>query len=809
MQALTLAGQDSPQANVSPASPSVDYTFQVVTPGVYDLKLRVAGNSSASDSLWVQVTTGSLFNAQGNSLTSGALQIATNINGAFNDVNAGRWELGAGTHTIRVSMRESDAAIDRLQVVPLAPVVINGTTDVQAESFARRQSAAGHSWLVVDQETAGVGAFTGATGPALDYVQSLTTAGQDSTFGTVAPSGTYVEYLIQIPTAGLYELKLKTTGVDSSSDSLWAEVPTGSLFDAQSNPVVSGGLNISTGFTPGFALRNAGKWELSAGTHTIRVSMRESGAALDALQIVPAAPTPVVGTTVIQAESLTRRTAGNGHQWSIVDQETAGTGGFTGATGPALDYVQSLTPTGQDSGDQNNAPTSPSIEYDVQISAAGVYQIDVRAAGISGTSDSLWIEAPTGLLRNAQGNAVVGGGLFIQTNATGAFELLNAGRWEFAAGTHTLRISMRESGAAVDSLQIAAAAAVPVAGVTEIQAESYVRRLAGVGHQWAVVDQDVASVGSFTGATGPSQDFLQGLTLAGQDSPTTNLAPAAPWVEYTIQVATPGVYDLKARVAGVSGTSDSLWIGVPTGSLFHAQGNAASSGSLQLLTNSTGVFTLVNAGRWELSAGVHTIRVSMRESGAAIDALQISPPAPTVIAGTTTIQAEDFSRRVAGNGHQYWVADQETPGVGSFTGATGPALDFVQALTMAGADSPNAVLTPGTPYVEFDINVGSAGVYELKLRVAGVSTASDSLFVEAPTGTLQNAQGNAVVGSGLQIATSANGTFELKNAGRWTLSAGLNRIRISMRESARRARRAADRGRLNPRKRRGFDTPRP
>jgi hypothetical protein len=32
-----------------------------------------AGNSSSSDSLWVQVTTGSLFNAQGNSLTGGAL----------------------------------------------------------------------------------------------------------------------------------------------------------------------------------------------------------------------------------------------------------------------------------------------------------------------------------------------------------------------------------------------------------------------------------------------------------------------------------------------------------------------------------------------------------------------------------------------------------------------------------------------------------------------------------------------------------------------------------------------------------------
>ncbi|MFO0897063.1 MAG: NF038122 family metalloprotease [Pirellulales bacterium] len=783
LQALTLAGQDSPQANVAPAVPSVDYVVQIATPGIYDLKLRVAGVSSSSDSLWAQVTTGSLFNAQGNSLTSGALQIATNITGSFTDASAGRWELGAGTHTIRISMRESGAAIDRLQLVPLAPVAINGTTEVQAEAFARRQSASGHSWLVVDQETAGVGAFTGATGPALDYVQALTTAGQDSATVALAPSATYIEYAIQVPTAGVYDLKLRTTGPSGTSDSLWVEVPSGSLFDAQANPIVSGGLNVATGLTSAFALRNAGRWELSAGTHTIRISMRESGAALDALQIVPPAATPIVGTTVIQAESFTRRQSGNGHQWSVVDQETVGTGGFSGATGPALDYVQALTPTFQDSASQNNAPAAPSIEYDIVISAAGVYQLDLRAAGISGTSDSLWIEAPTGLLRDAQGNSFAAGALQIQTNSTGVFTLQNAGRWEFAAGTHTIRISMAESGAAVDSLQIAAVAPVSISGTTTIQAEDFVRRLSGNGHQWAVVDQDLPGVGSFTGATGAAQDFLQSLTLAGQDSATTNVAPAAPWVEYSIQVATAGIYDLKARVAGISSASDSLWIGVPTGSLFNAQGNSVSSGSLQIGTNSTGAFTLVNAGRWELAAGTHTIRISMRESGAAIDALQISPPTPTVIAGTTTIQAEDFSRRASGNGHQYWVADQETPGVGSFTGATGPSADFVQALTMAAADSPSAVLSPGTPFVEFDITVGTAGVYELKLRVAGISTSSDSLFVEAPTGTLQDAQGNPTVGSGLQIATNITGAFELRSAGRWTLSAGLNRIRISMRES--------------------------
>jgi hypothetical protein len=129
------------------------------------------------------------------------------------------------------------------------------------------------------------------------------------------------------------------------------------------------------------------------------------------------------------------------------------------------------------------------------------------------------------------------------------------------------------------------------------------------------------------------------------------------------------------------------------------------------------------------------------------------------------------------------VVNQETAGAGVFSGATGPSQDYLQALTLAGADSAQAVLAPATPYVEFDISVGTAGVYELELRVAGISTASDSLFVELPTGSLQDAQGNPLVGSGLQIATNATGAFELRSAGRWTLSAGLHTIRISMRES--------------------------
>jgi hypothetical protein len=38
-----------------------------------------------------------------------------------------------------------------------------------------------------------------------------------------------------------------------------------------------------------FTWRNAGQWSFSAGNHTLRILMRESGAALDALRLEPIA----------------------------------------------------------------------------------------------------------------------------------------------------------------------------------------------------------------------------------------------------------------------------------------------------------------------------------------------------------------------------------------------------------------------------------------------------------------------------------------------------------------------------------------
>jgi len=509
------------------------------------------------------------------------------------------------------------------------PTPIAGLTEIQAEFFSRRQAGAGHVWSIVNQEVAGAGSFSGATGPSSDFLQSLTTAGQDSNVANLTPSAPYVEYDIQVPVTGDYELMLKVAGLSGNSDSLWVEASTGTLADAQGNVASGNALMITTNRSGAFGSLNAGRWTLGAGTHTIRVSMRESGTAIDALQIVPPS-TPGIGVlilndTLIQAEDFARRQVGVGHQWSTVDLETAGAGVFTGASGASGDYLQSLTAAGQDSSAVNLAPAAPYVEFDLLIPFAGQFDILVQAAGISGSSDSLWVTT-TGTLSDAQGNAVTGSGLLINTDRTGAFETLSAGRWTLSNGTNIVRIAMRESGTAIDALRIVPVSTpgtgVPVSGLTEIQAENFVRRQSGGGHQWSIVDQEVLGAGAFSAATG---DYLQALNVAGQDTPLANTTPAAPYIEFDIQVSQTGVFDLELKVAGISSASDSLWVDLPTGVLSDAQGNAATGAALKIETNSTGVFTLKNAGRWNLTAGVHTIRISMRESGAAIDSLQIVP----------------------------------------------------------------------------------------------------------------------------------------------------------------------------------------
>jgi len=159
----------------------------------------------------------------------------------------------------------------------------------------------------------------------------------------------------------------------------------------------------------------------------------------------------------------TRQDDGSGNGWRVVPDESAGAGPHIPARYGS--YIQSLP--------DNSIPGTPAgppeIRYNIQIPAAGTYQLSVAWDGNStnvgtiGGSDSMFADIVE--LKDGVGgtiadwyeltNSVTGQ---FKWDAGGGFEQNTAGAsndpivWTFpSAGTYTLRFSQREDGSAVDA----------------------------------------------------------------------------------------------------------------------------------------------------------------------------------------------------------------------------------------------------------------------------------------------------------------------------------------------------------------------
>jgi len=843
LQALSPAGVDTTTVNYNPAAPFVDYTIQVSQAGQYALDLNVAGRSGGG-SLWARFEGAYAANVQGRGVNSSALEIPVGTSGFFNWADAGVWNLPAGTITLRVSMRESGAALDGLRIErisPATPVTPPPTTPpatnppfalgtIEAASFQTQTAGNGHQWTARAADANSVGGLTGSSN---GFVQSLTLSGTDSSTSNVNPGTPYVDYVVAVPTAGRYNLDLRVAG-RSGSGSLFARVLDTYAVDVQGLGVNSSALLVSASTTGAFEWRDAGVWSLPAGNQTIRVWMRESGVALDALRLEadvpttpptnppptttpPTAPPPTTppvnpptnppptptgsSEVIIEAETFQTRQFAQGHQWWIVDAERASVGTYFGATGPAADFVQSLSTQGFDTTTDINLPNGPYVDYTIDVTTAGRYDLDLRVSGRSGGS-SVFVRVVDAYAADTQGLGINSSALIVQSNTSGFFAWQDAGIWQLPAGRQTIRVWMRESGTSLDALRVTQLSTTtppvdppptnpptdppPAAFSTgEIQAESFLARQSASGHQWWIVDAEKTSVGPFYGATGTTGDFIEALNTNGAETSTALNAPSGPYVDYVVNVPTSGRYELDLRIAGQGG-GKSVFARLLDSYAVDTQGLGVNTSALVVEANINGTFTWQDAGIWQLAAGQRTIRVWMRESGAALDALQLqavtTPVQPTGNLPLGTFQAEDFQRRVTAAGHQWWIADAERSASGVFRGATGPSHDFVQPLTTSGADSTQTSAATAGPYVEYDIQIPQAGRYALRLNMAGKS-GGESLWASFLSGTLNDAQGRSLSSGALQITSDTSATFSWLSAGMWDLPAGKVTLRIGMRAS--------------------------
>ncbi|HEY6227989.1 MAG TPA: PA14 domain-containing protein, partial [Verrucomicrobiae bacterium] len=224
-----------------------------------------------------------------------------------------------------------------------------GRVLIEAEHFdVRTANADTHIWQIMPDEngapfTAADAGFVNARGGKYMQSQPDILGGNVANYNTVAQVGQdpHLDFKVQISNAGQYRLYLRFGGYDGSSDSIYAQIlevmttaggtgpdwyryvgQNAGDFDSQpwngsgapstdtANRVGGGGGEIPA------------VWNLTAGTYTIRLGMREDGSAVDAICLqfaslpAPDNPGPAESLTTTQADTtaptlVSASTAGN------------------------------------------------------------------------------------------------------------------------------------------------------------------------------------------------------------------------------------------------------------------------------------------------------------------------------------------------------------------------------------------------------------------------------------------------------------------------------------------------------------------
>jgi hypothetical protein len=427
-------------------------------------------------------------------------------------------------------------------------------------------------------------------------------------------------------------------------------------------------------------------------------------------------PLPLPGT--LQAEDFD-----NGGSGIAYFDTTSTNDGGKYRTTTGVD-IESTTDTG---GGYDIGWTAPGewINYTVSVATAGTYTIQARVAS-SGAGGTFHIEV----------NGV---------DKTGPISIPNTGGWQtwttvsktnvsLGAGTQVWRVVFDTTGAggAIGNLNYLTlttgggggtgptpygGTAVAVPGI--IQAENFDEGGSGV----AFSDTSAANQG---GAYRSTAVDIESTSDVGGGYDVGWIAPGE-WLKYTVNVTTAGTYDLEFRVAS-SGSGGTFHLEVGT-------------------TNVTGALSVPNTGGWQswttvkkaavsLSAGSQVWRVVFDTVGANgavgnLNYIRIVSPSgttgPTPFGGTAwalpgKLEIEDFDDGAAG------AAYVDTT-IGN-SGGRYRSTDVDVETTSDTGGGYNVGWAFAGEWLRYSVNVGTAGTYNLDLRVASGGTGG-TFHVEA------------------------------------------------------------------------------
>ena len=368
------------------------------------------------------------------------------------------------------------------------------------------------------------------------------------------------------------------------------------------------------------------------------------------------------------------------------------------------------------------------LDFNLDVQAAGTYQVAARVASIYGhaTVSALVDGVP------------VGGAVSVpNTGSWQAWQTITSSGVTLSAGIHRLRLTTGTGAFNLNWLTVNAASTPatgrPVPGVVEAEdfddgafwdstAENY-------GGQYRSTPVDIEAT------TDTGGGYNVGWFDAGE------------WLEYTINVQSAGSYQISARVA-----SPYPW------STVTVVVDGSNVGSALAVPN-TGwwqTWQTVTSQAVSLSAGVHALRIYTGTGGLNVNNLTVTSGA-VGHAVPGTIEAEDFDEGA------FWDSTAENRG-GQYRNT---AVD-IEATADSGGGYNIGWMDPGE-WLEYTIQVQSAGVYPISVRVAALSGGS----------TLTVSIDGAQVGSVLSVPNSGGwqNWRTIQTSGVF-LSAGVHRLRL-------------------------------
>ena len=423
----------------------------------------------------------------------------------------------------------------------------------------------------------------------------------------------------------------------------------------------------------------------------------------------PYTGTPVSLPGTVQAENFDQGGAGI----AFSDTTAGNTGGQYRTSGVDVD-IEATSDTG---GGYNVGWTAPNewLKYTVNVATSGTYTIEARVAA-SGAGGTFHIEADG-------------------IDKTGPMTIPNTGGWQswttiskdvsLSAGAQVWRLVIDNAGSGgvvgnLNYIRVVSAGgpvtSTPYSGTPAplpgtIQAENFDHGGRGI----AFNDTTIGNTGGAYRTTDIDVD-IEATTDAGGGY-NVGWTKAGEWLKYTVSVGTAGNYTIEARVAasGAGGT-------------FHIEADGVDK---------TGPMIIPNTGGWQswttisksvsLSGGTQVWRLVIDSAGSGgvvgnLNYIRVTsgsggdPEPPSPYTGTPaplpgTIQAENFDNGGPG------VAYVDTTPVNS-GGRYRPAEGVdIETTSDTGGGYNLGYVYPGE-WLRYSVNVSTAGVYNLDIRVA-------------------------------------------------------------------------------------------